>query len=84
MLRATDCLPRLGCSTMKFTPPPGISPDVISPRWGSPPAGFSTLMTSAPQSTSTEPPEGTNIQVATSMTLTPSRGPATAQKPRLA
>ena len=47
----------------------------MRPRCGSPVIG-STLMTSAPQSTSTEPPDGMNIQLATSMTRMPSSGPA--------
>ena len=71
----TDRFDRLGCSIMKFTPsgPPGSKPDVISPRCGSP-VGGSTLMTSAPQSARTDPPEGMNIQLATSMTRMPSSG----------
>src|SRR5262245_57650490 len=64
---------------MKLTPPapPGSRPDVIRPRCGSPPTGCSTLMTSAPQSTSAAPPDGMNIQLATSMTRMPSSGPGT-------
>ena len=64
-------LPRLGCSTMKLTPPVlGISPEVISPRCGSPLTGCSTFSTSAPQSASTAPAAGTNHHCATSTTRT--------------
>src|SRR4029453_18414737 len=81
--RLTERLPRLGCSIMKFTPraPNGTRPEVISPRCGSPVTGCSILMTSAPQSTSTDPPEGTNIQLATSMTRIPSSGPGMGRSP---
>src|SRR5690242_8014772 len=74
---ATERLPRLGCSIMKFTPPapPGSRPEVTRPRCGSPPCGGSTLMTSAPQSTRIDPPDGMNIQLATSMTRIPASGP---------
>src|SRR5436190_671328 len=75
---ATPRFPRFGCSSMKLMPlTAGTSPDVTSPRTGSPLTGRSTLMTSAPQSASTAPAAGTNHHSATSITRTPSRTPPT-------
>src|SRR5262249_31392350 len=69
----TRRLPRVDCSIMKLPPPVGgKKPDVTSPRCGSPVTGCSTLTTSAPQSASTAPPDGTNHHCATSTTRTPS------------
>src|SRR3954453_11944544 len=45
----------------------------MSPRCGSPPSGCSTFSTSAPHSARTAPAAGTNVQAATSRTLTPAR-----------
>jgi hypothetical protein len=65
--------PRFDCSIMKLTPPVGgKNPEVTNPRCGSPVTGCSILMTSAPQSASTAPPDGTNHHWATSITRTPS------------
>src|SRR5207248_8178251 len=77
MSRPTLRLPRLGCSIMKLAPPAarGTSPEVTRPRWGSPVAGCSTLMTSAPHSARTAPAAGTNVHDATSTTRTPSMTP---------
>src|SRR2546428_287854 len=51
---------RPSCSTMKLRPDaPGIMPPVIRPRIGSPWRGCSILTTSAPQSPSAVPAEGT-------------------------
>src|SRR5207244_2298104 len=83
--RPTLRLPRFGCSTMKLTPPVGgTRPEVTSPRCGSPLAGCSILITSAPQSASTAPAAGTNHHCATSTTRTPCRTPLMAGSlPRL-
>src|SRR5207247_411201 len=71
---------RPSCSTMKFRPDaPGISPPVMSPRIGSPKRGCSTLITSAPQSPSTVPAEGTKPHSATSSTRMPSSTPVVAR-----
>src|SRR5262245_27980723 len=57
---------------MKLTPPVGgKNPAVTSPRCGSPVTGCSILITSAPQSASTAPEDGTNHHCATSITRTP-------------
>src|SRR5262249_20204711 len=65
-------LPRFDCSIMKLTPPVGgKNPAVTSPRCGSPVTGCSILITSAPQSASTAPEDGTNHHCATSITRTP-------------
>src|SRR2546428_5195861 len=64
---------RPSCSTMKLRPDaPGIMPPVIRPRIGSPWRGCAILTTSAPQSPSAVPAEGTKPQSATSTTCTPS------------
>src|SRR5262245_2867612 len=57
---------------MKLTPPVGgKNPAVTRPRCGSPVTGCSILITSAPQSASTAPDDGTNHHCATSITRTP-------------
>jgi hypothetical protein len=67
-------LPRLGASTMGENEIPGAVAErpatVTSPRCASPVTGFSILMTSAPQSASTAPAEGTKVNCATSRTRT--------------
>src|SRR5512142_2741092 len=64
--------PWLHCSSMKFmSNAPGMAPEVVRPRNGSPYSGCSTLMTSAPHSPSSTPPEGANHHWATSTTFTP-------------
>src|SRR5262249_58516647 len=76
-------LPRFDCSIMKLTPPVGgKNPAVTSPRCGSPVTGCSTLTTSAPQSASTAPAEGTNHHCATSITRTPASTCSIDEPPR--
>src|SRR4029453_2243249 len=66
-------LPRLACSIRKLIwPVLSAPPTVSSPRCASPRVGCSTLITSAPQSASTAPADGTNVYSATSRTRTPS------------
>src|SRR5262249_43555338 len=64
---------RLPFSTKKLCPfAPGMIPELIKPRSGSPRTGCSILMTSAPQSASTVPAPGTKNHSATSSIRTPS------------
>ena len=66
-------LPRLACSIRKLIwPVLSAPPTVSSPRCASPRVGCSTLITSAPQSASTAPADGTKVYSATSRTRTPS------------
>src|SRR5215472_299927 len=62
-------LPRL--NAQKF----GWSPPKSQPRNGSPPLGFSTLITSAPRSASNIAPYGPEIKLPNSKTLMPSKQP---------
>src|SRR6516162_1335725 len=67
-------LPRLACSKLGLGSPSTLyAPVSRSPRCGSPVTGCSTLMTSAPQSASTAPADGTNHHCATSTTRMPFR-----------
>src|SRR5262245_14156260 len=67
------------CSTKKLRPEaPGISPEVTSPRMGSPKRGCSIFTISAPQSPRTVAADGTKPQSATSITRTPARTSAMA------
>src|SRR4051794_28332577 len=67
-------LPRLPSSRMKSTLARAFSrvkPPITNARPGSPPFTSSTLMTSAPQSASAAPADGTYVHDASSMTRTP-------------
>ena len=73
---ATLRLPRLPISRMKSTSALAfclVKPPMTSARPGSPALTSSTLMTSAPQSASAAPAEGTYVQEASSTTRTPLR-----------
>src|SRR5215510_12376178 len=67
---------------MKLKPPFGTRPEVTRPRCGSPVFGCSILITSAPQSASTAPAEGTNHHCATSITRTPASTCSIDEPPR--
>src|SRR6201996_602203 len=71
-------LPRLGASMIGAKEDPGLlaaAPSTLtSPRWASPVTGCSILTTSAPQSASTAPADGTYVNCATSRTRTPASG----------
>src|SRR6266851_3532521 len=54
----------------------GWSPPYCQPRNGSPPSGFSTLMTTAPRSASNIPAYGPAMKLATSRTRMPCSAPA--------
>src|SRR5262245_9123284 len=78
MSRPTLRLPRLLCQMFGFGPAGStfILPIWVSPRCGSPVTACSILMTWAPHSRRTAPPDGTKPYIATSRTRTPSRGRA--------
>src|SRR5579862_3327189 len=79
MSRATLRLPRLFCSQLRLTPWTWAPmPWVMRPRYGSPDAGFSILITSAPWSAMTAPAAGTNTHWASSRIRTPSNIPVPA------
>src|ERR1700687_3264966 len=64
---------RVPLSTKKLWPlAPGMMPELIRPRRGSPRVGCSILITSAPQSANTVPAPGTKNHSAASINRTPS------------
>src|ERR1700730_12921630 len=70
--------PRLGASMIGANDDPGTvaaAPNTLTnPRWASPVTGCSIFTTSAPQSASTAPADGTKVNWATSSTRTPVSG----------
>src|ERR1700730_6308 len=70
--------PRLGASMIGANDDPGTvaaAPNTFTnPRWASPVTGCSIFTTSAPQSASTAPADGTKVNCATSRTRTPLSG----------
>src|ERR1700727_1995154 len=70
--------PRLGPYMIGANDDPGTvaaAPNTLtSPRWASPVTGCSIFTTSAPQSASTAPADGTKVNCATSRTRTPLSG----------
>src|SRR6202012_6021680 len=76
--RPTLRFPRLGASMIGANDDPGTvaaAPNTLTkPRWASPVTGCSIFTTSAPQSASTAPADGTKVNWATSSTRTPVSG----------